>query len=129
MPIWASLFARLLLGEALTANRIAALVLGAGAVAALVSQDRSHLASAPAGAAAALVSAMAYGLGTVWLKRRDWHADPSVLALWQLVIGTVPILLLWAAIRFPPDLARAGTQEWLALAFIGVAGNGAAYFA
>ncbi len=129
MPIWASLFARLLLGERLTAGRIAAILLGAGAVAALVSRDLSHLARAPAGAAAALISAMAYGLGTVWLKRRDWQADPTVLAFWQLVIGTVPILLLWLAIDFPPDLARADARAWLALAFIGLAGNGAAYFA
>lgn len=129
MPIWASLFARLLLGERLTAGRIAAILLGAGAVVALVSRDLSHLARAPAGAAAALVSAMAYGLGTVWLKRRDWQADPSVLAFWQLVIGTVPILLLWLAIDFPPHLARADARAWLALAFIGLAGNGVAYFA
>lgn len=129
MPIWACLFARLILGEALTANRVAALVLGLGAVAALVSQDLSDIARAPAGAASALVAAMAYGLGTVWLKRRDWHADPSVVALWQLVVGTVPLLLLWAATRLPPDLARAGVAEWLALTCIGVAGNGLAYFA
>lgn len=129
MPIWACLFARLILGEVLTANRLAALVLGAGAVFALVSRDFAHLARAPAGAAAALVAAMSYGLGTVWLKRRDWRADPSVVAFWQLVIGTVPILLLWGAIRFPADLARAGSEEWLALLFIGVLGNGMAYFA
>ncbi|HJU18648.1 MAG TPA: DMT family transporter [Stellaceae bacterium] len=129
MPIWASLFARLLLGEALTANRIAALVLGAGAVLALVSQDFSHLAHAPAGAACALVAATTYGLGTVWLKRRDWHADPSVVAFWQLVVGTVPILLLWAALRLPTDLAKVGAAQWLSVAFLGIAGNGAAYFA
>ncbi len=129
MPIWACLFARLILGEVLTANRIAALVLGIGAIVALVSQDLSDIARAPAGAAAALVAAMAYGLGTVWLKRRDWQADPSVVALWQLVIGTVPLFFLWAGLRFPPDLARAGLAEWLALAGIGVFGNGLAYFA
>jgi drug/metabolite transporter (DMT)-like permease len=129
MPIWACLFARLILGERLTANRIAALVLGAGAVVALISRDLSHLARAPAGAAAALAAAMSYGLGTVWLKRRDWQADPSVVAFWQLVVGTAPLLVLWAAMRFPPDLARAGARAWLALAFIGAAGNGAAYFA
>ncbi len=129
MPIWTSLFARLFLGERLTPSRIAALLLGAGAVVALVSQDFSRLAHAPLGIAAALAAAMAYGLGTVWLKRRDWHADPSVVAFWQLVIGLAPILLLWVAIRFPPDLAQAGAREWLALVFLGLFGNGLAYFA
>lgn len=129
MPIWTCLFARLILGERLTANRIAALVLGAGAVAALVSRDLAHLARAPAGAAAALVAAMSYGLGTVWLKRREWRADPSVVAFWQLVVGTAPLLLLWVVSGFPPDLARASAPAWLALLFIGVLGNGLAYFA
>jgi len=129
MPIWASVFARPLLGEKLTGNRIAALVLGSGAVIALISQDLSHLAHAPAGVAAALVTAMAYGLGTVWLKRCDWRADPSVVAFWQLAVGTVPIACLWTVVRFPPDLTRPDPTQWLALGFIGLVGNGIAYFA
>ncbi|MGH7099207.1 MAG: DMT family transporter [Stellaceae bacterium] len=133
MPVWTCLFARLLLGEPLTANRLAALALGAGAVGALLSRDLPHLAHAPAGVAAALVAAMSYGLGTVWLKRRIWHAHPSVVAFWQLVIGTVPVLVVWVilsgAIRIPPGLAQGGGEEWLALVFIGILGNGLANFA
>ena len=129
MPLWTTLFARLLLGERLTRNRIAALALGAAAVGALVSQDLARLRHAPAGVAAALVTAIAYALGTVWLKRRDWGADPGVVALWQLVIGTAPILLLWGAIGVPAEQAKPAAAAWLALAFIGLAGNGVAYFA
>ena len=129
MPIWATLFARPMLGERLTRSRIAALVLGAAAVAVMVSQDLSHLRDAPLGAALTIFAAMSFGLGTVWLKRRIWHADPSVVAFWQLVIGTVPLLVIWALLSAPPDLARVGAPQVLALLFLGVVANGAAYFA
>lgn len=129
MPIWAALFARWLLGEKLTPNRVAGLVLGAAGVAAMASQDLSQLRDAPLGAVLTIVAAMSYGLGTVWLKRRAWHADPSVVAFWQLAIGTVPILAIWGAISAPPDLGRAGPAQWGALVFIGLVGNGLAYFA
>ncbi len=129
MPIWASLFARPLLGERLTRNRLAAIGLGALAVAVMASQDLSRLRNAPLGALLTIIAAMSFGLGTVWLKRRIWHADPSVVAFWQLTSGIVPLLIIWALISAPPDLSHAGRPQWLSLLFLGVVANGAAYFA
>jgi drug/metabolite transporter (DMT)-like permease len=129
MPIWASLLARLILGEKLTINRTAALILGAAAVAALLSQDLSELRNAPLGAAITLLAAMSFGLGTVWLKRRIWRANAAVVVFWQLVIGSAPIVAISALVRFPPNLALAGAKEWLAVLYLGVVANGAAYFA
>jgi drug/metabolite transporter (DMT)-like permease len=129
MPVWASLFARIVLGERLTITRGVALVLGVGAVAALISQNLPELRNAPLGAAVTLLAAMSYGLGTVWLKRRIWRADAAVIVFWQLVIGTLPILVIWFVLRYPPDLAQAGAKQWLAVLFLGAVGNGFAYFA
>ncbi|HXP04964.1 MAG TPA: DMT family transporter [Stellaceae bacterium] len=129
MPIWASLFARPLLGERFTAPRLVALTLGAAAVVSMVSQDLSSLRNAPLGAALALVAAMAFGLGTVWLKRRRWRANSSAVAFWQLVIGLVPLIFIWLIVSFPPDLASVMPVHWLALLFLGVISNGIAYFA
>jgi drug/metabolite transporter (DMT)-like permease len=129
MPIWASLFARILLGERLTLARAAALVLGAAAVAALMSQSLPELRDAPLGGAVTLFSAMSYGLGTVWLKRRVWRADIAAIVFWQLAVGTLPILVLWFLLRFPPNLAHTSAEQWLAALFLGVVGNGFAYFA
>lgn len=129
MPIWAALFARIVLGEQLTVARGVALAFGAGAVAALMSQNLPELRNAPLGGAVTLLAAMSYGLGTVWLKRRVWRADGAVVVLWQLLIGTIPILAAWFWLRFPADLARVTAAQWLAAAFLGVVGNGVAYFA
>jgi drug/metabolite transporter (DMT)-like permease len=129
MPIWATLFARPLLGERFTAPRLVALTLGTAAVVSMVSQDLSNLRNAPLGAALALVAAMAFGLGTVWLKRRRWRANSSAVAFWQLIIGLLPLTLIWLVFSFPPDLASATSTHWLALLFLGVVSNGAAYFA
>jgi drug/metabolite transporter (DMT)-like permease len=129
MPIWASLFARPMLGEQLSRNRIVALLLGAAAVVVMVSQDLSNLRNAPLGAALTLVAALSFGLGTVWLKRRPWRSDASVVAFWQLAIGVVPLLAVWAIVSAPPDLSHAGPAQWLSLLFLGIVANGAAYFA
>ena len=94
-----------------------------------MSQNLPELRNAPLGSAVTLLSAMSYGLGTVWLKRRAWRADASVLVLWQLVIGTIPIVLIWLVLRFPPYLSQAYAKQWLAALFLGMVGNGFAYFA
>ncbi|MBV9828461.1 MAG: EamA family transporter [Alphaproteobacteria bacterium] len=129
MPIWATLFAWPLLGERVTATRAAALALGAAAVVVLVSQNLSQLRNAPLGAALTIGAAISFGLGTVWLKRRVWHAHASVIAFWQLVIGLVPLVVVWATLSAPPDLSRAGLPQILSLLFLGLAANGVAYFA
>jgi drug/metabolite transporter (DMT)-like permease len=129
MPIWANLFARLFLGEALTGQRITALLLGTAAVGFMVSQDLPRLKGAPLGAALTLLAALAYGLGTVWFKRRRWVAPLSVVTFWQLAIGLVPIFAIWAALSFPPELARVGAYEWGALLYLGIFSNAIAYLA
>lgn len=129
MPIWATLFAWLMLGERLTGPRIASVVLGGGAVVAMVSQNLSNLRNAPLGAALTMISAVAFGLGTVWLKRRRWRADPSVVAFWQLAISLVPLYALWLLWGRLPDFGKIGATQIAAVAFLGIIANGAAYFA
>ena len=129
MPIWASLTAWPMLGERLTKNRVAALLLAAAAIAVLLSQNLSQLKNAPLGAAITLVAAFAYGLGTVWFKRREWRGSLSVVIGWHLAIGLVPMSLIWLATSFPPHLAQAGAGAWWALFFLGIGSNGAANLA
>jgi len=128
MPLWASIFAVFLLGERLTWPRVIALGLGLVGLGVLVGQDLSHLRNAPLGAALTLLSAVAFGLGTVWMKRRRWQNDPTVLAGWQLVIAIVPLGLIWALSDAKVSLPDVTMESWLAIAYLVFIANALAYF-
>ncbi len=129
MPLWASIFAHFLLGERLTRARVAALALGLMGLVALIWQDLSHLRNAPLGAALTLLSAIAFGLGTVWTKRRIWHNDPTVLAGWQLCVGVLPVGLIWGLGGASLSPSSISMESWLALAYLILIANALAYFA
>ncbi len=128
MPLWASIFAVYLLGERLVWPRVMAMGLGLAGLGVLVGQDLSHLRNAPLGAALTLLSAVAFGLGTVWMKRRQWRNDPTVLAGWQLVIAIVPVSLIWAFSDAKLSLSAIRMESWLAIAYLIFIANALAYF-
>jgi drug/metabolite transporter (DMT)-like permease len=129
MPLWAAVFARLVLGEAMTRARIAALALGLGGVATLLSQDLSGLQNAPLGAALTLLAAVSFGFGTVWTKRQRWTLDLGVVVGWQVLLGALPLIPLWAVFGAPFHPAAAPPASWLALLYLAVIGNAIAYIA
>ena len=93
MPVWAALLSSLLLDEALTRRKIAALALGLGGLATLIGPDLVILGRAPLGAIFMLMAAVGWATGTVLLKRFQWTIPTSTLVGWQLVAGAVPITL------------------------------------
>lgn len=132
MPLWAALFAAFWLGERITAARVAALALGLAGIAVLMSQDLSDLENAPLGAASTLVSAIAFGAGTVWVKRfqRTLGAlDMTALGGWQLVLGGLPVLALWPFLGTPTDLFAVPLASWIGLAYVVLIANVLAYAA
>jgi drug/metabolite transporter (DMT)-like permease len=128
MPLWASIFAVFILGERLTWPRVMAMGLGLAGLGVLVGQDLSHLRNAPLGAGLTLLSAVAFGLGTVWMKRRRWQNDPTILAGWQLVIAIVPVSLIWALSDAKVSLPEITIESWLAIAYLVFIANALAYF-
>ena len=76
-----------------------------------------------------LIASIAFGLGTVWLKRHVWGANPTVIAGWQVLIGSLPVLVIWLAIAPPLDPAAISGDAWLALLYLVVIANALAYFA
>lgn len=128
MPLWAMLFAWPLLGERPGRAQLLALPLGMAGLAVLMNQDFTHLRHASAGALTTLVGAIAFGLGTVLMKRRAWTSNPTVLGGWQLIIGVLPVAVVWAI--FAPDTvwAEVSTESWLAIAYLVVIANALAYF-
>ena len=129
MPLWAMLFAWPLLGERPTALRLSALGFGLAGLVVLMSQDFAGLADAMLGALSTLVGAIAFGLGTVWMKRARWTNDPTVIAGWQLVLGSVPVIPCWWFLGSDTDWAAVSMASWGGLAFNLIIANVLAYFA
>lgn len=129
MPIWTAIFATLMLKERPAPRHLAALGLGLLGIVVLMSQDLSQLADAPAGAALTLMAALAFGLGTILLKRRIWRVDVGVLAGWQLLVGVVPLTAIWLLTDYSTDWRAVPLEGWLAVAFLAFISNAAAYLA
>jgi drug/metabolite transporter (DMT)-like permease len=91
MPIWATLLARIFLGERLDAWRCGALLIGAGGLLVLF---RPLLAEGiPVGALYALGSAVSWAAGTVYLKWARIAGHPIAITAWQLVAGTIAVAI------------------------------------
>lgn len=91
MPIWATLFARIFLGEVLDRRRLAGLVLGTTGLLALgypliAGGDGSI------GVVMAFVTAVSWAAGTVLIKRFPIDAPPIAAATWQIVVGTALVV-------------------------------------
>jgi len=89
MPIWATLLARLFLGERLDAWRGSALLIGAGGLLVLFWPLARE--GVPVGALYALSSAVSWAAGTVYLKWAGITGHPIAITAWQLVAGTVAV--------------------------------------
>ena len=95
MPLWAILFAWILLKEIPRRQQLYGLGLGLFGLLFLMGQDFKELPHAYLGATCTLVGAVFFGLGTVWMKRKKWRNNPTVIAGWQLVLGSLPVIPFW----------------------------------
>jgi drug/metabolite transporter (DMT)-like permease len=86
MPIWATLFARIVLGERFDRRRLLGLAIGIAGLAALGWPLLLH-GRLSFGLLYALAGGMCWAAGTVLTKRFRVAAPPLVIAAWQLLIG------------------------------------------
>lgn len=93
MPVWAVIAARILANDPITARKVLGLLLGMGAVATLVGADIVKFGETPIGALAVLGAAISWAIGTV-IQKRDWNTPILTLIGWQLVFGTIPLVIL-----------------------------------
>lgn len=110
MPIWSVVLARIALGERLDATRSVAVALAVAGLAVLVGPLAAE--GANAGTGWALLAALAWAAGTVYLKAARIPGDPVAIAAWQLAAGFVAVALgaLLAeggALAWPRDAATA----------------------
>jgi drug/metabolite transporter (DMT)-like permease len=126
MPIWAALLARIFLHELLTPMRLVALILCCGGMAVLIYPLAT--AGIPLGLMLALIAAIGWAIGTIYMKWRRIDIEPFTLAAWQLVIAFV---FMAAFIPFYEGAYRPWHAGWYSLAgvaFSGFFGSGLAYF-
>jgi drug/metabolite transporter (DMT)-like permease len=119
-PVWATLMAWPLLGERPTARRVLALLCGLGGVM-LVMLGRGWavgLEKLP-GVLLCLGAAVSFALGTVLTKRRPLPLPGGAAVVWQLVLGTIPMVLA-ALLLERPDFAAVSTASYLWIGYMAV---------
>ncbi len=106
MPVWAAVFAWVVLGEKPSLARVMALVLALSGLVYLVLGKGLDLGIAKLpGVALGLGSAVLFALGTVLTKRMPLGLPPSSSVAWQVGIGVAPLFIA-AAIFDPLDFSK-----------------------
>jgi drug/metabolite transporter (DMT)-like permease len=129
MPIWASIFGWLLLGEPVSARRMIALAVGFSGLVVLVIGPGLEVGVAKLpGVGFALSAAILFSLGTVAGKRWPLAMPPTSLAAWQTGLGCAP-LLIGALLVESPRPEGFSAQSWWLLLYGGIGPLGLCYVA
>jgi drug/metabolite transporter (DMT)-like permease len=117
MPVWTVVLAGPILGERLTLPRVASMLMAFAGIVALMGGNGvdASLDKLP-GYILALVTAVTYALGTIFLKRFPILMPPVASAAWQLGIGCLPVALLGLIIE-RPEIAALSIVGWGCLAY------------
>lgn len=118
MPVWASLLAAAILGEAITRWKVMGLFLGLAGLAILIGPDLAALGAAPLGALFMLGASISWAAGTVLFKKLDISIPVASAIGWQLAIGTVVITGFAVALEPVPDLTALSWKAIGALAYL-----------
>jgi drug/metabolite transporter (DMT)-like permease len=127
MPLWAALIGWWWLRQPVTPLRGIALLLGLAAMALLLGQDLSGLRNAPLGAALTVAAAIAWGIGTVAMKRHAWGLGGTAQGAWQLIIGGVPFAV--GGLFTLPGVDTIGPVTWAMIGYMLIVAMGLGYAA
>ncbi len=118
LPIWSVLFSLWLLHEPLSGRKIAGLVLGIAGMAVLLGEEALSVRRPPVGTLLILGAAVAWGLGTVLLRRWAPPLPHNALTGWMMLLGWIPVAL--SAPLFDPglgSLAGMSGAAWFAVLY------------
>jgi drug/metabolite transporter (DMT)-like permease len=115
MPIWSVLLARIVLGERLDPWRLAAVTLAVAGLGVLLAPLLST--GLTAGLGWALLAALAWAAGTVYLKAARIDGDPIALAAWQIAAGAIAVAIGAAAFEGLPRGWPTQPATWAAIAY------------
>lgn len=125
MPIWTLVLAWAFLGERPTRTQTIAIVLCGVGLVVLVGPLATR--GVPLGLVLAILSGFSWAAGTVYLKWARIPGDPVGMATWQMVVAFFVIAAVTQFVDGGLDLRNTYVGGWLALLFVGVAGNAVAY--
>ncbi len=120
MPLWAALFARVLLKEYLSVIRIFGIVLGIGGILVLNLRNLDMPSASPIGAMLVLGAALCWASGTVAMKMHRWRMPTIMMTGWQVAIGTLPMLAGMAILEDPSTLLSASPQALAGMLYTAV---------
>lgn len=128
MPLFAAVFGVIFLGEAMTRRRLAALGLGTAGIAVLMSHDFAAIGAEPLGFALILIGAALWSVGVLIQKHTPWKIGVVALSGWQILLGILPIAVVWIA---SGEFAyrQAGATVWWATAYLILVALVFSYFA
>jgi drug/metabolite transporter (DMT)-like permease len=93
MPLWVAVIGFVVFRQRLSGRLLAALAIGAAAVAALMVPNFAGYANAPQGLFWGLLAGFCWAIGTFVVKRTSWPGMGLSLTFWQVVISLPPIAL------------------------------------
>lgn len=120
MPLWATLFAALVLREPLSRRKLLGLAFGMAGMALLIGDQFGLIRSAPYGVMMVLIAALSWGFGTVLMRKWPLPVPQTTLTGWMLLLGWVPLALVAPAFDpkpFAAEFAALSPRGWFAVAY------------
>lgn len=117
MPVWAVPLSIWLLGERMTARKLAGLALGLAALALLLGEYFGQLSAAPVGSLMVLGASASWALGTVLQKRYPVNLPAGAYTAWIMFLGGVPIFIGALALEDIRELRNVGLWPALGVAY------------
>ena len=120
MPIWATMIAAVVLHEPLSRRKLFGLALGAAGMAVLLGDQIGIMRKAPLGALMILGAAIAWGIGTVLLRKWQLPIAQNTMSGWMMLLGWLPLAVLAPLFDPQPWSAEFGNlsaRGWFAVAY------------
>ena len=117
MPLWATIFAAIFLGERLTLARYLGIALGLGGLFILIGKDLIGLGGSPYGMGLILCAAISWGAGTVVIKSQKWTTPVIILTGWQFILGGIPILIGMLIFETNVEYQPLSVKAWIAVLY------------
>jgi drug/metabolite transporter (DMT)-like permease len=128
MPIWSSLMAFFILRERIDARAALGLALCVAGLSVLVYPIAAISIEEPIGLLLALICALGWAGGTVYMKWAGIKGDLLAITFWQIVTGIAAFALGYSIFVGPPHFEPLQWRTWGGLLFNGIFGTGIAYF-